>query len=116
VYETANAVNSLDASCYYPMPNIARRLLESFLAFKRPQLETLYRKLENVSCDPGQKTRVLRFIETFSHNDQVAEGEHAPSILLETTSVLKDLLSIIRCLDEEHFKAMEALVLRGKGS
>ena len=97
---------------YYAIPNIARRLLESFLAFRVPDKPgELFQKLEAVPYDTAKKTRILRFLNTYSHFDQVAEPDHDPSVLSETPAVLQEVLAMIRECDPEHFKGMTHLVM-----
>ena len=96
---------------YYVFPNMARRVLEAFLAFRHPQIAgELWKKLQSVQFDESKKTRILRFVHTHSHSGAVGEPEHDPSILCETNNVLKDLLDFIQAQDPEHFLAMEQLV------
>ena len=107
-HETA-AVTSLAE--FYGLPNMARRLLESFLAFRQPGTAgELSEKLDAVVFEPAKKARLLRFLHTFSHGDRIAEPEHDLSILSETREILRNLLELIEGEDERHFKAMAALV------
>ena len=95
----------------YVFPNMARRLLEAFLAFRQPQIEgKLSKKLQLVHLDESKKTRILRFLNTHSHSGAVGETEHDPSILCEANAVLNDLLDLIQAEDLEHFSAMEKLI------
>ena len=95
----------------YVLPNMARRLLEGFLAFRMPQTSgDLWRKLRAVEYDEVMKTRILRFVNTHSHSDTIGEMEHDPSLLAEATPVLQDLLTLIKTLDPDHYRAMEELV------
>lgn len=95
----------------YVLPNMARRLLEGFLAFRVPQISgDLWRKLRDVEFDEVMKTRILRFVNTHSHSDGIGEPEHDPSLLAEARPVLRDLLTLINTLDPEHYRAMEDLV------
>lgn len=95
----------------YVFPNMARRLLEAFLAFRQPQIEgELRKKLRSVQLDESKKTRILCFLHTHSHSGAVGETEHDQSILCEANAVLKDLLDLIKAEDPEHFSAMEKLV------
>ncbi|MDC7718633.1 AAA family ATPase [Vogesella sp. DC21W] len=96
---------------YYSMPNMARRLLEAFLAYRVPGYSgDLHKKLQLVAGDTGIKTRVLRFLHTFSHGDAVAQPDHDPSILAETQAVLKDVLQLISQNDQAHYEAMVRLL------
>ena len=107
--ESQKATTALSEN--YVLPNMARRLLEGFLAFRVPQTSgDLSRKLKGVEFDEAMKTRILRFVNTHSHNDLIAEPEHDPSLLAEARPVLQDLLNFIETLDPDHYRAMEELV------
>lgn len=111
VHEEAHkpAVRGLEA--YYAIPNIARRLLEAFLAFRVPDKPgELYQKLESVQYDAAKKIRILRFLHTYSHFDQVAEPDHDLSVLSETPAILREVLALIGHCDPAHFKSMAELV------
>lgn len=96
---------------HYSLPNIARRLLESFLAFRVPDRPgELFQKLEAVSYDAAAKTRILRFLHTYSHFDQVADPGHDISVLSETVAVLTDVLELMKSCDRNHYEAMVQLV------
>ena len=101
----------------YVLPNMARRMLEAFLAFRQPQISgNLWQKLEVVLFDEAKKLRILRFLHTHSHSIGVGEPEHDLSALAEGPAVLKDLLEMIESLDEAHFSAMVQLVAPSEDS
>lgn len=91
---------------YYELPNLARRLLEAFLVFKVPDEDTLHARLEAIEFDGPKKTRILRFLDTHSHSEQIAEGHDDASALSEAPDILKDLLELIEKCDAEHFGRM----------
>lgn len=112
IYQESQKVKSA-LSENYVLPNMARRLLEGFLAFRMPQISgELWRKLKSADFDEATKTRILRFVHTHSHNDVISEPAHDPSLLAEAGPVLQDLLTFIRTLDPDHYSAMEELVNR----
>jgi wobble nucleotide-excising tRNase len=112
VYEEANRPAQNPALVQnYGMPNVARRILEAFLAFRFPgKANELYQQLEQVQFDPAKKSRILRFLHTHSHYGQIAEPEHDLSILTETQAVLQDVLLLIEQTDSEHYRQMLSLV------
>lgn len=96
----------------YGMPNMARRLLEGFLAFRHPnKTGKLYQQLEEVNFDAAKKSRIQRFLDTYSHHEHVGEAEHDPSILSETSAVLADVLELIETTDKGHYKGMIAATM-----
>ena len=95
----------------YGLPNIARRLLEMFLAFREPQIAGgLEKKLKGIEFDEAKKLRILRFVHTHSHSDAIGESEHDPSLVGEAGSVLADTMELLESQDRRHFRAMAALV------
>lgn len=96
----------------YGMPNMARRLLEGFLAFRHPnKTGKLYQQLEEVNFDAAKKSRIQRFLDTYSHHEHVGEAEHDPSILSETSAVLADVLELIETTDKGHYDGMIAATM-----
>ncbi len=100
----------------YMFPNIARRLLEMFLAFRQPNLSgDLSTKFSRIDFDEAKKIRILRFLHANSHGDAIGTEEHDPSALAEGSSVLEDVVDLIKWEDSKHFAAMEELVKLGDG-
>lgn len=111
IYRAASAPTPAALEDNYILPNMARRLLESFLAFRQPAASgDLWQKMQSVAFDGAKKLRILRLLHTHSHSDSVGEPEHDPSLLAEAGSVLKDLLEFIEAQDKAHFDAMVWLV------
>jgi wobble nucleotide-excising tRNase len=113
VYEAATSEAEGDLQQNYHLPNIARRLLESFLAFRQPSKSgELRQQLDLIDFDVVKKTRILRFLHTHSHAGQISDPEHDPSILIETKQILNDLLKLIQKDDSRHFDQMKGLVVK----
>ena len=111
IHEAATASASKDLEGNYALPNMARRMLEAFLAFRQPQVSGgLWQKMKEVSFDEAKKHRILRFLHTHSHSIAVGEPEHDLTALAEGPSVLNDLLGMMESEDRKHFAAMVKLV------
>jgi wobble nucleotide-excising tRNase len=112
VYRAANAPAPANLEACYHMPNMARRLLESFLAFRHPDaFDNLWGALGGVtSSDEVRKGRILNFVQTHSHGPGTGQVEHDPSILGECQSILNEILRLIEAEDAAHFAAMKNLV------
>jgi wobble nucleotide-excising tRNase len=107
IYEESTKDAQVSIEAYYVLPNIARRLLESFLAFRLPdRAGELFKKFEGIDFDTAKKTRILRFLHTYSHFDSIAEPDHDVSVLSESPAILKDVIALIRHCDEAHCKSM----------
>lgn len=111
IHDEANStISGRGLEEYYGMPNIARRALESFMAFRYPaESGELKQQLDLANYDASKKARILRFLHTYSHDGKIAEPEHDLSILTETQPVLKDLLELIKSEDPKHYSEMEKL-------
>ena len=95
---------------YYPLPNMARRLLDAFLAFRLPDIHgTLGDRMDIIDFDEGRKRRMLAFANAYSHNDAIAEQEHNAELLGETPEVLSDIMDLIKSVDSEHYDRMAKL-------
>ncbi|MFH1021791.1 MAG: AAA family ATPase [Planctomycetota bacterium] len=106
---TATTPPSLKES--YALPNLSRRLLETFLAFRQPQISgELWQKFKLLTFDETKKIRIIRFLHTHSHNSALGEPEHDLSLLSESQAILKDLLDLMKAEDGAHYSAMETLV------
>ena len=111
IYRRASAAESGTLEDNYVFPNMARRLLEAFLAFRQPDKSgELWKKVARAEFDEAKKSRILRFLNTHSHGEAVGEPEHDPSLLGEAKSVLEDLMDFIKDQDRDHFAAMVKLV------
>lgn len=92
---------------YYGLANVARRLLEAFLSFRRPNLPVqLDKRLDSIPFDTVKKTRILRLLHTYSHARDLIDTEHDLTALAETPTVLQDILELMEAEDPVHFKAM----------
>lgn len=111
IYREANTPGTPALEMNYVLPNMARRLLEAFLAFRQPQVSgELWQKMNRVQFDEAKKLRIYRFLQVYSHSGAIGEPEHDPSLLREGQAVLKDLLDLVNSEDPAHFAAMEELV------
>lgn len=108
------AASSTCTSCLaesYTLVNMARRLLEGFLAFRQPHVSgQLWQKLQSIKFDEAKKIRIIRFLHTYSHNSAIGDPEHDPSELSEAHAILSDLLAMMRSVDAEHYLAMEEVL------
>lgn len=91
----------------YPLPNIARKFLESFLAFRVPigsKEPNIYKRLNHIEFDSKKKERIRRFVETHSHpRYESGIQDFDMTILGETTEILSDLLELVEAEDKKHF-------------
>lgn len=112
VYRFANGPTVDGMEACYGIPNVARRLLESFLAFRHPDaFDNMWGALREVTTsDEARKGRILNFVQTHSHGPGTGQPEHDPSILGESRSILQEILALMESEDSGHYTAMKNLV------
>lgn len=111
VYEEAHRNDVVQLEHHYGLPNVARRLIEAFLAFRFPEMSgDLAPRLERVDFDSAKKTRILRLLNTYSHAGAIADPGHDLSLLAETQPVLRDILEMMMVVDREHYDGLLKLV------
>jgi wobble nucleotide-excising tRNase len=93
---------------YYELPNLARRLLETFLTFKVPDNteNSISSRLRKIHFDEARKARIERFVNVHSHSNQLSDVQDDPGALAEAPQVLRDLLKLIEDTDKHHFDGM----------
>lgn len=116
VYDEAHRDDVVQLEHHYGLPNVARRLIEAFLAFRFPEMSgDLGPRLDRVTFDNAKKTRILRLLNTYSHAGAVSDPEHDLSLLAETQPVLLDVLELMKTVDKEHYEGLEKLVAPSDG-
>lgn len=88
----------------YHIPNISRKVLETFLDFYYPSSETLYKKLERVEFDAIKKTALMKFANDLSH--PTGKG-FDPALVPETQKNVRYLLEMIETVSPIHFKSLK---------
>lgn len=112
VHDVANsAAPATELTQYYGIPNIARRLIETFLAYRFPDCGgDLIKRFDRVDFDGAKKTRILRLLNTYSHSGGISDPEHDPSVLAETQDVMKTILELMQAMDDGHYQGMLKLM------
>ncbi len=85
----------------YKMPNVARKLLDSFLMFRVPKNVDTYARLQELAFDDEKKSAIFKFTNDQSH---ITGAGFDPSLVPETQKCLKYLLELIKTTFPEHFK------------
>ena len=91
----------------YNLPNISRKFIECFLAFRIPNSDSLYSKIESLDYDKDKTTKIYRFIQTHSHlNNEDGVINFDMSILSETPQVITDILGLVENEDKRHYELL----------
>ena len=90
------------------LPNVCRRLLEIFLAFRHPAaVENLSEQVLRASpdaVDSDIRTRVLRFVHAYSHSEEAEIAR--PVSRPETLANVRAVLDFMQAIDKDHFDGM----------
>lgn len=90
----------------YHIPNVARKVLETFLDFHAPANGNLYDKLAAITFDENKKTAIYKFTNDQSH--RTGKG-FDPALVAETQKNATHLLELIEATAPVHFKGLKIL-------
>ncbi|WP_210363324.1 AAA family ATPase [Rhizobium sp. T1473] len=90
--------------CYH-IPNVTRKVLETFLDFFVPGKSSLYNKLLEVKFDENKKTAIYKFANDLSHF--TGQG-FEPGLVQESQKNVAYLLEMIQALAPQHYDGMLA--------
>lgn len=93
------------STCYH-MPNVARKVLETFLEFHVPSNGSTLEKLNDTKFDENKKTAIYKFTNDMSHH--TGKG-FDPSIVAETQKNTTYLLEMIKAVAPLHYEGLEKL-------
>ncbi len=102
-------LKTLDLEKSFLIANLSRKLLEGFLTFKFPKGRHDFNQLLQAGCpDKQMQEKVYRFINKYSHNQQI-EFLDTPidNLLGEGDNIVEAVFKIISNLDKPHFDEME---------
>jgi len=97
----------------YGLPNVGRRLLEHFIAFRFPGgngKEELIGQMKKLGMDSKTLAILNRFLNVHSHGDGIAVEEHDLNLLAESPKVMQAILEVMRKEDPHHVERLEALI------
>ena len=97
---------------WFMMPNVIRRILDVFLAFKVPGSHPLQQKLETLtkkcpSIDDVRMKALERLVQVESHSDSLDDlVSHSSMTIEETREANAALLELMEASDADHTKAI----------
>lgn len=97
--------SDLDAAAI--LPNIARRVLEGFFAFKYPDLIDNFEgsvTRANAKADAATQQRIVRFLHQYSHNGEADTSRGVPRP--EAVTVLTAAFDLMKAIDADHLSSM----------
>ena len=95
----------------YPLPNVARKFMETFLSFKFPSEINFDRKFsrakKEVNFEPEKIEKIKQFVNVHSHSNIDKMSGWNTSQWSEGKDVIKDCLELVRNLDTLHYEGLE---------
>jgi len=91
----------------YHIPNIARKVLDSFLMIMVPDNSTAYQKMEQLNFDKNKKTAIYKFANDQSH---ITGKGFDPSLVYESQNVITYLLEMMETVFPGHYAVLESSV------
>lgn len=90
----------------YHIPNVARKVLETFLEYYEPSSAKLYEKLEAIDFDPLKKAAIYKFANDLSH--MTGKG-FDPALVAETQKNTAYILEMIATMAPKHYAGLVKL-------
>lgn len=89
----------------YNIPNITRKVLDTFLMFRVPNNDSLYDKLEYLKAffDENKITAIYKFANNESH---ITGKGFDPCLVPETQKIVKYILEFIKTTFPDHYKIL----------
>jgi len=91
----------------YPVPNIARKVWDTFLMFRVPSGTSQYQKMEQLKkdgFDPQKLDAIYKFTNEQSH---MTGGGFDPALVPETKKVLDELFEMMQAIAADHFGILD---------
>jgi len=92
----------------YPIPNMARKVLDTFLLFRVPSGKSMYAKLETIkkttNFDKNKLTAIYKFVNDQSH---ITGAGFNPALVPEAQKNVKYLLEMIEEVFPEHYQILQ---------
>lgn len=98
-FQTDGSIESV-----YHIPNIARKVLDTFLMFRVPNGEKSFKKLEKLMFDENKKTAIYKFTNDQSH---ITGDGFDPSLVPETQKNVQYLLEMMQATFKDHYDILE---------
>ena len=110
IHHIATSPNATSIDQYFLAPVVARRVLETFLAFRVPDEHSLDARLFSLDFDDVRKARIYRYLQTNAHSDSISDVEDDLTILSESKAVMIDILALMRATDQQHYDRLVTCV------
>ena len=104
-------------SLHHYMPNVMRRVIESFTGFKYPSAintTTKFQRLRNSGFSKQKIDAIESFTNSFSHGIDAGGQDPDPLRYHSAPQMAQDVLDLIKHIDEAHFVDMQQAILNSE--
>jgi wobble nucleotide-excising tRNase len=97
---------SLESMC--GVPNMIRRLLETYLGFRYPEAGAWHKKLGRLITSEITCSEVRKFTDEFSHSHYLRRAMEVPDYVSHCKRMVSEVLGALRKSDPEHIASLNA--------
>lgn len=108
VYFCAQCSPDFNQSCY-PVMNIARRFIETFLGFKYPNSTSFVGAIQKLNITEEEKQWVYVVLNDLSHGMGIDKAHYDFSLKAVTNPITHSVMKVVEKLDPVHFNEMKKL-------
>lgn len=91
----------------YPVPNIARKVWDTFLMFSVPNGKSTYEKMDELK-EAGHDEQKLDAIYKFTNDQSHITGSgFDPALVPETKKVVEELFEMMKAISPDHFRIID---------
>lgn len=88
----------------YPIPNIARKVLDTFLLFRVPSGDNIYNKLMKLQSATGfDKNKIIAIYKFVNDQSHITGSGFDPALVPETQKSVRYLLEMMKEVFKEHY-------------
>jgi hypothetical protein len=91
----------------YPVPNIARKVWETFLMFRVPDGSGTHSKANSLKEDGFDATKLDAIYKFTNDNSHMTGAGFSPALVQETAKVLDELFEMMEAISPEHFRILD---------
>lgn len=91
----------------YPVPNIARKVWETFLMFRVPDGSSVHSKAESLKEEGVDAIKLDAIYKFTNDNSHLTGAGFSPALVQETAKVLDELFEIMEKISPEHFRILD---------
>jgi wobble nucleotide-excising tRNase len=91
----------------YPVPNIARKVWDTFLMFSVPNGKSSYKKMDELKTSGFDKQKLDAVYKFTNDQSHITGSGFDPSLVPETQKVVKELFEMMEAIAPSHFKIID---------